>query len=278
MFNSFNLYKAEWLGLVFKNRNQNYGAFQLRLQAPKIILKSFLFSAFAFVAFFALPRLFQVENLTDTPADDQSVIDVILPKDVVFPEKEKQRAPSKGKVGPPASPNKHAVKQVSFSSNIKVTDRPDVQEPITSSDMLASQVTNTADVGELGKGLGAGNFNGSESGLGNATAGNGNDVLMAAEVNPAFPGGMDAWTKFIESNLRYPSQAAENNIQGKVFISFVVEKDGRISDVKIIKGVGYGCDEEAMRVIKKSPRWNPGMQNGRPVRVRYQMPISYSLL
>ncbi|MNR28422.1 Gram-negative bacterial tonB protein [compost metagenome] len=71
--------------------------------------------------------------------------------------------------------------------------------------------------------------------------------------------------------------AQEEGIGGKVFLSFVVEKDGTITDVKVTRGIGYGLDEEAMRVIKKSPRWKAGMQNNLPVRVRYNMPINYTI-
>lgn len=71
--------------------------------------------------------------------------------------------------------------------------------------------------------------------------------------------------------------AQDEGVSGKVYLSFVVEKDGTITDVKVVKGIGYGCDDEAMRVIKKSPRWKAGMQNNLPVRVRYNMPISYTI-
>jgi len=89
---------------------------------------------------------------------------------------------------------------------------------------------------------------------------------------------MKAFTKYMERNLRYPSQAQEDGIQGKVFLSFVVEKDGSITDVKVLKGIGFGCDEEAMKVIKKSPLWKPGKNKGIPVRVRYNMPINFNLM
>jgi len=88
---------------------------------------------------------------------------------------------------------------------------------------------------------------------------------------------MAAWAKFIQKNLRYPYPAQDAGVQGKVFLSFVVEKDGAITDVKIVKGIGYGCDDEAVRVIKKSPKWKAGEQNKQTVRVRYNMPINYTL-
>jgi periplasmic protein TonB len=86
---------------------------------------------------------------------------------------------------------------------------------------------------------------------------------MAMENPPTYPGGMQKFYDYIGNSLRYPPMAAENNITGKVFVSFTIEKDGSITDVKVERKLGYGTDEEAMRVIKASKRWNPGMQNGR---------------
>lgn len=104
-----------------------------------------------------------------------------------------------------------------------------------------------------------------------------NIYVDGVEKFPEFPGGMAAWTKFIQKNLRYPYMAQDAGIQGKVFLNFVVEKDGSITDVTVSRGIGYGCDDEAVRVIKKSPRWIAGRQNNQTVRVRYSMPISYML-
>jgi len=106
-----------------------------------------------------------------------------------------------------------------------------------------------------------------------------NHVYDAGSIEkyPEFEGGMAAWAKFIQRNLHYPDRATEEGTQGKVFVSFVIERDGSISDVTLIKGIGGGCDEEAMRVIKKSPRWKPGLQHHIPVRVRYTMPLSFML-
>jgi len=95
------------------------------------------------------------------------------------------------------------------------------------------------------------------------------------EVVPSFPGGIEAFYKFIMKNLRYPDVAYRNNTFGKVIVSFVVERDGSITDVKVSRGIGDGCDEEAVRVIKLSPPWSPGMQGGKPVRVAYSVPIMF---
>ncbi len=104
---------------------------------------------------------------------------------------------------------------------------------------------------------------------------NKNGVFTIVEEMPRFPGGENALMEHIISNIKYPQEAQDKNIQGRVFISFVVEKDGSIDEVKLLKGIGGGCDEEAMRVVKNMPKWEPGMQDGKPVRVSYQIPIMF---
>jgi periplasmic protein TonB len=101
-------------------------------------------------------------------------------------------------------------------------------------------------------------------------------VLIADEM-PEFPGGIDAMYDFLRSTLRYPRMAVDANISGKVFVSFVVDKQGNISKVKVLNSIGGGCDEEAIRVIEAMPRWKPGKQRGLPVNVSYTLPISFTL-
>ncbi|MBP6411608.1 MAG: energy transducer TonB, partial [Pseudarcicella sp.] len=103
------------------------------------------------------------------------------------------------------------------------------------------------------------------------------EIFTAVEQNPEFPGGMSAFGKFLGKNIEYPAEATENNIAGKVILRFTVNKDGSIEDIKVLKGVGFGCDEEAVRVLKMTPRWTPGKQSGRAVRVSYSVPIVFSL-
>ena len=97
------------------------------------------------------------------------------------------------------------------------------------------------------------------------------------EVMPEFTGAQTGWARYLQETMRYPALAREKNIQGKVQLSFIVETDGSISEIKVLKGIGGGCDEEAVRVLKNSPQWKPGIQNGKPVRVSYTMPISFKL-
>ncbi|TWR30448.1 TonB family protein [Mucilaginibacter pallidiroseus] len=102
-------------------------------------------------------------------------------------------------------------------------------------------------------------------------------VFSAVEQSPGFPGGQQAFEKYIVTNLNYPQQARDNHVQGRVIITFVVEKDGSLSNMKVVRSVGSGTDEEAVRVLAASPKWKPGMQSGKPVRVQYTVPITFSL-
>ena len=102
-------------------------------------------------------------------------------------------------------------------------------------------------------------------------------VYQIVEEMPEFPGGAEAMMKSIAGNIKYPEAAIDKNIEGRVFVSFVIEKDGSVSNVKVLRGIGGGCDEEAARVISSMPKWKPGKQKGKPVRVSYQIPIMFKL-
>lgn len=102
-------------------------------------------------------------------------------------------------------------------------------------------------------------------------------IFAVVEIMPEFPGGGYAFYKFLADSIQYPQLAIENKIQGKVYVQFVVEEDGSITDIKVLRGIGGGCDEEALRIIKLMPNWIPGKQNGKPVRVLYNLPIKFNL-
>lgn len=104
-----------------------------------------------------------------------------------------------------------------------------------------------------------------------------NEPLTVVEEMPEFPGGQEAMMKYLSGQLKYPEEAVENGVQGAVFVTFVVERDGRISEVKVLRGIGAGCDEESERVVKGMPNWKPGKQNGKLVRTRYNLPIRFKL-
>ena len=102
-------------------------------------------------------------------------------------------------------------------------------------------------------------------------------VFTVVEKMPTFPGGDDARIAFMIQNIKYPEQAAKKGIQGRVFVTFVIEADGSITDVKVLRGFDKSCDQEAVRVIKLMPKWNPGMQNGKAVRTQFNLPINFKL-
>ena len=103
------------------------------------------------------------------------------------------------------------------------------------------------------------------------------EIFQIVEEMPAVPGGEKALLEYVAKNIKYPQIARETGIQGRVFVGFVVEPDGSVSNVKILRGIGGGCDEEAMRVIKSLPKWKPGKQRGKAVRVSYQIPVVFKL-
>lgn len=274
--NSSNLYGSEWLAIVFNNRNKNYGAYELRSQSSTILMKA-LFSASAlFIALFVAPVIYSHYN----PVEEVLVTRVIEINNPQVIHEMKKEEPKKAEPLK-TEPIKEKIKTVKFSANIKVVEDTKVNLPPPTTDELKDVV-----IGGLTQNGVSGQVNAmpstitNDGGGGQAQEGlvdNSVHNIAGVEVYPEFPGGMAAWAKFIQRNLRYPYMAQDANVQGKVYLSFVVEKDGSITDVSVLKGIGAGCDEEAMRVIKKSPKWKAGQQNNQTVRVRYTMPISYTL-
>lgn len=103
------------------------------------------------------------------------------------------------------------------------------------------------------------------------------EIFDVVEENPEYQGGLQEMYKFLGENMKYPPMARESGVQGKVYVQFVVEKDGKVNDVTVLRGIGSGCDEEAVRVVKMMPNWKPGKQRGKPVRVRYKLPVTFRL-
>lgn len=105
----------------------------------------------------------------------------------------------------------------------------------------------------------------------------GEKIYTVAENSPEYEGGIQAMYTFLGENIKYPKEASEAGIQGKVFVTFVVGADGAVRDVKLMRGLGYGTDEEAIRVVKAMPKWKPGSQGGENVAVKYNLPINFKL-
>ncbi len=102
-------------------------------------------------------------------------------------------------------------------------------------------------------------------------------IYQIVDQMPEFPGGTEALLKFVANNVKYPEKAKDEEISGRVFISFVIEKDGSVSNVEVKRGIGGGCDDEAVRVVKAMPKWKPGKKDGKPVRVSYMLPVNFKL-
>jgi len=103
------------------------------------------------------------------------------------------------------------------------------------------------------------------------------EIFTVVESMPEFPGGQVKMMEFIARNIKYPPMARESGIQGRVFVNFVVEPDGSVSNVKVLRGIGGGCDEEAIRVVESMPKWIPGRQRGKAVRVSFNLPVRFTL-
>jgi protein TonB len=101
--------------------------------------------------------------------------------------------------------------------------------------------------------------------------------FLSTETTASYPGGMASFYKFISENMKYPEAAVKDKVQGSVLMSFTVEKDGTLNDIKVNRGLGSGTDEEAVRVLGLSKKWNPGLIDGKPVRVKYNIPVQFSL-
>jgi len=253
------LLKDKWLEIVFEGRNKVYGAYELRKANSKTTLLA-LISGTAFFAFaLSLPLLFSL--LPDTNNDevlDEKITTVKLPPK----EKPKENIPP-----PPPPPPK--VDQVKFVKPVvakadEVTEEPPKVEEIKDKKLGAETIKGDPDAELTVEPVGNGPSQVVEED---------NNIYNTAgiEVKPDFPGGLEKFYKFIGKNFQVPE---EEGLKGKIFVTFVVEKDGSLTDIKVLRDIGYGTGKEAIRVLKSCPRWNPGEQNGKKVRVLYSLPIS----
>jgi protein TonB len=271
MINSkFDLYNAEWLDLVFNTRNKAYGAYELRQHYGVNMVKAM---GIAFTTVVAAALLYGMATrhvtITDSPLDKDSVITIRL-TDLKPPKIIEEPKPASVKPQTPVS----TKKLTSFVVTSKpVTENPPIIKELTGAIGPANviSVNSGPEINVPIEGAG----------------GQGTAVTPAAsnepvsrnllEVQPEPVGGAAAWTKFLSRNLRFPPQAQDAGVGGRVLVSFVIEKDGSLSNIVVEKGAGYGMDEEALRVLKLAKAWKPGIQNGQPVRVRYTIPLNFQL-
>ena len=255
------IYKQKWIDMVFEGRNKAYGAYVLRKENPKVTLIALFIGAAIFASLLALPML---DWSSDNDEVEEKVTMVDMAKLAAPPvEEPKPLIPP-----PPPPPPAPKIDEVKFVKP-KVVEKEKVVEEIKTIEELKDKNVGAKDV----KGRDDGKIViDAPSGEGDKDAKivEDNTVYNAVEVKPDFPGGLQKFYDFVGKNYRAP----EEDIKGKVYVQFVVEKDGSLTDIKVMRDIGYGTGAEAIRVLKKSPKWKPGIQNGRPVRVLYSLPIS----
>lgn len=267
LIEKLNLYNPEWLELVFDNKNKDYGAYDLRKHYAGNQVKAM---GITFIGVAVLITAYTIFK----PKTEFVRVTEFKPLVAITPDLKKPA------ITPPKAEPPRIHKQITT-----------VKYPVIvpKEDKLAE---NPPKITELeGKAIGTENKKGSDDGVNidlpvdGSGSGTMKDVIEDTEpknitevqVLPQPYGGEAAWAKFLQKNLHYPNAAVDAHIQGKVFLSFIIEKDGHLSNIVVERGVGYGLDEEAVRVLKLAPAWKPGIQNGHQVRVKFTMPISFML-
>lgn len=253
------LLKNQWLEIVFEGRNKLYGAYDLRKTNGKTTLRSLIIGGVIFIFLVSIPVLANlIPDGNDDAVLDQKITTVKLPPK----EKPKENLPP-----PPPPPPK--VDQVKFVKPVvakaeEVTEEPPKVEEIKDKKIGDETIKGDPDAELTVEPVGNGPSQVVEED---------NAIYNTAgiEVKPDYPGGLEKFYKFVGKNFQVPD---EEGLKGKVFVTFVVEKDGSLTDIKVIRDIGYGTGKEAIRVLKSCPKWNPGEQNGKKVRVLYSLPIT----
>lgn len=259
------LLKNQWLEIVFEGRNKLYGAYELRKSNNKTTMKSLVIGAVIFAFLVSIPML---ASLIPDNSDDDAILDTKITTVKLPPKKKVEEV----KNLPPPPPPPPKVDQVKFVKPVVAKAEEVTEEP--------PKIEETKD-----KKIGSENIKGDP----NATitidepVGTGPVVqevieedtsvhsLAGIEQKPEYPGGIEKFYQFVGKNYQAPE---EEGLKGKVYVTFVVEKDGSLTDIKVIRDIGYGTGKEAIRVLNKCPKWIPGEQNGKKVRVLYSLPIT----
>jgi protein TonB len=257
--------RTEFDELIFENRNKEYGAYILRKKYNSLVILSLVISSFILIAAVVIPfiRNLSIQNDAGTNVK-MRYVEVSMER---IPPPENQLAvlpPSP----PPPSGTQVTLKYVApvVTDTVLPTEKPqptvaDVQASPQDNNQL--EVVNGGDQNEL--------TNGQEGG-------DSEEPFILVEVKPTFKGGdIEKFREWVQKRTIYPQMAQDNGIRGKVYLTFVVERDGSVSNVKVVKGVDKLLDDEAIKAIEASPKWNPGLQRGRPVRVRFSIFLNFTL-
>ena len=244
--------------MVFRNRNQAYRAYILRKRYQKYVTISLICALVIVGVVVAYPVIASYISKSRLIKEEKSVETEILnmPKEDTPPP-------------PPPPPPPEALEQkVKFTAPVVVNDT--VEEGLATQDELANKPSNELPPPEEEIKIEDTKTQIIEQPVEK-------EIFTVVEEQPTYPGGTEEMYRFLQENIKYPEEAKELGIQGRVFVTFVVEEDGSISNVKVLRGIGGGCDAEAIRVVKSMPKWIPGKQRGVPVRVQFNLPVKFTL-
>lgn len=270
------LVSNEWTDLVFEGRNQAYGAYKLRKGTTKRNVWSIIIVALAALLLYLGLTLQKMVEANRTVENTQAI-------ELSALEQKKKEAKVEKKEVIKVEPEKVVEKvKSSIKFTAPVIKKDNEVKDDEEIDLQKVENTNTT--------IGAFDVQGNDEVGGEVLKAKEeiaqpeppkheeeNKVFDVVEQMPSFPGGMPALMQWLSQNIKYPVIAAENGVQGRVIVQFVVEKDGSVTDVHVAKSVDPSLDKEATRVVKAMPKWNPGKQNGSAVRVKYTVPVMFKL-
>lgn len=271
------LTSREWCDLVFEGRNKAYGAFELRQSSPKRHNIAMIIIIVVAVIAFSVPALirFVTPEKVEEAMTEVTTLSKLPEAEVKKNEDLKPLAPET----PPPPPLKSSIKFTApvIKKNEEVSEEDEIksQDELAKNDKVAISIADVKGNDEI-NGADIADFK--EVVRPEAPKEEKEVPYQAVEQMPQFPGGDAELMKYIQDHLKYPVIAAENGIQGRVIVRFVVSKTGEIQDVTVLRGVDSSLDKEAVRVIKSMPKWIPGKQNGNNVAVYFTVPVMFKLM
>lgn len=272
-----------WCDLIFEGRNKEYGAYKLRTQTGKRNLKAIItiaiLAALCIVLFYikAGYDAYQAAHAKNENVTEISALNQPKKKAEAKVQRKVQVEEKKEVVKEVKSSIKFTAPVIKKDAEVKPEDEMKTQDQImqTNTAIGALDVKGNSDQGEILKVTQRVETEPVKAEAPKPEVEN--KVFDVVEQMPSFPGGQGALMKYLNDNIKYPVVAQENGVQGRVVVSFVVERDGSITDVNVVRSVDPSLDKEAVRVIKGMPHWIPGKQNGSAVRVKYNVPVSFRL-
>lgn len=262
--------------ILFENRNKEYGSYVLRKEYDKNVRNGLIVGTLLFLLIVLIPVISDAVNrLRGSMVDEETIvlIDLAPPP----PLTDEPPPPPPPEVPPPPPPSKPTIR---FTPPVVKADEEVVDEeppPVIEELKDVAISTKTQEGNEDGVDLGILDDYGDGPVAPPVVEVKKEEIFTRVEQMPQFGSGEKELLEYLAKNIKYPAIARENGIQGTVVIQFVVDKDGRVTEPTVVREVGGGCDEEALRVIKNMPKWIPGKQQGKAVKVRYTLPVRFRL-